>query len=191
MKRTAEQKKKDAAKKVPAGKTPAGASGSKSAVRVFQGSSDGSKAKIGIVTARFNSDITSRLEEGALRTLKSMGVLERNIRIVSVPGAVEITVAAQALLKSGSDAVIALGCVIRGETTHYESVIGAVDTGLTHLQLEFGRPVVFGVLTTENLAQAVDRVGGHHGHKGEEAAEVAIEMIDVLNQIRQKTSKSK
>ena len=175
MKRTADQKKKDSARK---------ASSAKSAIRVLRGSHDASKAKIGIVTARFNSDITSKLEEGALRTLKKLGVNDKNIRIVSVPGAVEVTVAARALLKSGSDAVIALGCVIRGETTHYESVIHAVDTGLTHLQLEFGRPVVFGVLTTENLAQAVDRIGGHHGHKGEEAAEVAVEMIDVLKQIK-------
>lgn len=175
MKRTADQKKKDSAQASNV-KSKAGAK----APSVLRGSLDGSKVKVGIVTARFNSDITSKLEEGALRTLKSLGVIDKNIRIASVPGAVEITVAARALLKSGSDAVIALGCVIRGETTHYESVIHVVDTGCTHLQLEFGRPVVFGVLTTETLEQALDRIGGHHGHKGEEAAEAAVEMVNLL-----------
>ncbi|CAN5445110.1 6,7-dimethyl-8-ribityllumazine synthase [soil metagenome] len=173
MKRTVEQKKKDAAapKKL------------KGDVVTLRGSLDGSKMKIGIVTARFNSDVTSKLEAGALRVLSRLGVPASAIRIASVPGAVEITTTARALLKSGCDAVIALGCVIRGETTHYESVIHAVDTGCTHLQLETGKPVVFGVLTTENLEQAIDRIGGHHGHKGEEAAEVAVEMVNLLKLI--------
>lgn len=176
MKRNADQKKKDAA---VSSKSAAG-------TKVLRGSLEGSAVKVGIVTARFNSDITSKLEEGAVRTLKALGVKPQNIRIASVPGAVEITSAARALLKSGSDAVIALGCVIRGETTHYESVIYAVDTGCTHLQLETGKPVVFGVVTTENLEQAIDRVGGHHGHKGEEAAEVAVEMVNLLKVIARK-----
>ena len=103
---------------------------------------------------------------------------------MSVPGAVEISSAARALLKSGSDAVIALGCVIRGETTHYESVIHVLDTGLTHLQLETGKPVVFGVLTTENLDQAINRAGGQHGHKGEESAAVAVEMVNLLKSLK-------
>ena len=170
MKRTIEQKKKDTAAPKKA----------KGGVVTLRGSLDGSKMKIGIVTARFNSDITSKLEEGALRVLLRLGVPADAIRVASVPGAVEITTSVQVLLKSGCDAVIALGCVIRGETTHYESVIHAVDTGCTHLQLETGKPVVFGVLTTENLEQAIDRIGGHHGHKGEEAAEVAVEMVNLL-----------
>jgi len=170
MKRTLEQKKKDASTSKK----------SKSGVVTMRGSLDGSKMKIGIVTARFNSEVTSKLEEGALRILTKLGVSNSNIRVASVPGAIEITTTARALLKSGCDAVIALGCVIRGETTHYESVVHAVDTGCTHLQLETGKPVVFGVLTTENLEQAIDRIGGHHGHKGEEAAEVAIEMVNLL-----------
>lgn len=173
MKRDLNQKKRDSKMERPAEGAPA----------TNRGSLDGSKLKIAIVTARFNSDITLKLQEGALRTLKSLGVTAKNIRVVSVPGAVEITTAARALLKSGSDAVIALGCVIRGETTHYESVVNAVDLGCTHLQLETGKPVVFGVLTTENLEQALDRVGGHHGHKGEEAAEVAVEMVNLLRLI--------
>lgn len=152
--------------------------------QVLFGSLDGAKIKVGIVTARFNSDVTSRLEEGALRKLAELGVPAKNIRVASVPGAVEITTAAMALLKSGVDAVITLGCVIRGETTHYEMVCTAVERGCTHLQLETGKPVVFGVLTTENEDQAFDRVGGHHGHKGEEAAEVAVEMVNLLSAIK-------
>lgn len=176
MKRTSDQKKKDAAKNMTSG----------NGVKVLRGSLDGSKLKIGVVTARFNREITSKLEEGTLRVLANLGVKPTQIKLVSVPGAVEITVATRALLKSGMDAVIALGCVIRGETTHYESVIHAVDTGLTHLQLETGKPVVFGVLTTENLEQAIDRIGGHHGHKGEEAAEVAVEMANLLKSLGSK-----
>jgi 6,7-dimethyl-8-ribityllumazine synthase len=174
MKRTVEQKKKDAA-------SPAKLN---SGVVRIRGSLDGSKMKIGIVTARFNSEITAKLEEGALRVLTQLGVAAKDIRVASVPGAVEITTTARALLKSGCHAVIALGCVIRGETTHYESVIHAVDMGCTHLQLETGKPVVFGVLTTENLEQAIDRIGGHHGHKGEEAAEVAVEMVNLLKLLK-------
>ena len=182
MKRTTDQKKRDSAVVSRGAKSK-----SSRDPETLRGGLDGSKMKIAIVTARFNRDITSKLEEGALRTLQSLGV--KQIRVVSVPGAVEITTAARALLKSGSDAVIALGCVIRGETTHYESVVGAVDLGCTHLQLETGKPVVFGVLTTENLEQAIDRIGGHHGHKGEEAAEVAVEMVSLLRLISSKTSR--
>lgn len=175
MKRSAARKKQDSA--VPKKSLAV-------SHQVLFGALDGSKIKVGIVTARFNSDVTSRLEEGALRKLAELGVLEKNIRVASVPGAVEITTAAKALLKSGVDAVITLGCIIRGETTHYEMVCTAVERGCTHLQLETGRPVVFGVLTTENEAQAFDRVGGQHGHKGEEAAEVAVEMVNLLTAIK-------
>lgn len=175
MKRTAIQKKQDSMASKRPGST---------AHQVLFGELDGRKLKIGIVTARFNSDITSRLEEGALRKLAELGVPAKSIRVVSVPGAVEITTAALALFKAGSDAVITLGCIIRGETTHYEMVCNAVERGCTHLQLETGKPVVFGVLTTENENQALDRVGGHHGHKGEEAAEVAVEMVNLLAAIK-------
>lgn len=177
MKRTARQKKADSGAAL---KGEAKGHGKSKGAPLLRGSLRGEKVRIGIVTARFNSDITVKLEEGALETLEALGVRSKNIRRVSVPGAVEIVVAARALLKSGSDAVIALGCVIRGETTHYESVVGVVDLGCTHLQLETGRPVVFGVITTENKEQAIDRIGGRHGHKGEEAAEVAVEMVNLL-----------
>lgn len=134
-------------------------------------------AKIGIVWARFNHKITNELKEGALRSLKKAGVHESQVVIMDVPGAVEIPVMAKAMIETGCDAVIALGAVIRGETTHYEFVCNSVERGCTHLALETGKPVVCGVLTVENEGQAMDRIGGSHGHKGEECGEVAIEMI--------------
>jgi len=152
----------------------------------LQGSLDGKALKVGVVCARFNRDITAKLEAGAMRRLKELGVADKNVRLVSVPGAVEIPLAAKALLKAGMDGVITLGCVIRGETTHYESVCTSVERGCTHLQLEQLKPVVFGVLTVENMEQALDRVGGHHGHKGEEAAEVAVEMCNLLKVIKKR-----
>lgn len=140
---------------------------------------------IGVVVARFNSEITSKLKEGALRELKRLGVKQNKIKVVEVPGAFEIPLAAKALLKkTGTQAVIALGAVIRGETSHYDYVCNAVERGCSQLQLEFIKPVVFSVLTTENEEQAFDRVGGNHGHKGEEAAQVALEMIETLKKIK-------
>jgi 6,7-dimethyl-8-ribityllumazine synthase len=141
--------------------------------------------KIGIVVAEFNRDVTSKLEEGALAFLKEKGFKSKDIELIHVPGAFEIPLVAKALLKKKStDAVIALGAVIRGETTHYDYVCQAVERGCTMLQLEFVKPVVFGVLTTENEEQAFDRVGGKHGHKGRDAAETAIRMIEILKKIK-------
>ncbi len=140
--------------------------------------------KIGIVTARFNPEVTSLLREGALRKLGQRGVPAAQIVDVAVPGAFEIPLAAKALLQSGCGAVIALGAVIRGETSHYDYVCNAAERGCSTLQLEFAKPVVFGVLTTDTDEQAMDRVGGRHGHKGEEAAEVALEMMDLLKKIK-------
>ena len=140
--------------------------------------------KIGIVTSRFNEDITLKLLDGALSTFSQLGVKPKQIKSVQVPGAIEIPVTAQALLKKGCHAVVTLGAVIRGETTHYEYVCNSVERGCTQLALDFGRPVVCGVLTTENEDQALARVGGAHGHKGKEAAEVAIEMLNTLETLR-------
>jgi 6,7-dimethyl-8-ribityllumazine synthase len=141
--------------------------------------------KIGIVVAEFNRDVTSKLEEGALAFLREKGIKDKNIELIHVPGAFEIPLVAKALLKTKKiDAVIALGAVIRGETTHYDYVCQAVERGCTTLQLEFVKPVVFGVLTTENEEQAFDRVGGKHGHKGRDAAETALRMIETLKNIK-------
>jgi 6,7-dimethyl-8-ribityllumazine synthase len=142
--------------------------------------------KIGVVTGRFNREVTEKLEQGCIQKLKASGIAEGNIVDVTVPGAFEIPLAAQALLENGCDGVIALGAVIRGETSHYDFVCNAVERGCTELQLKYGKPVTFGVLTTDNEEQAYDRVGGKHGHKGEEAAAVCIEMIELINKVRGK-----
>lgn len=141
-------------------------------------------AKIGIVWARFNYKITHELKEGALRSLRKAGIPESQIRIMDVPGAIEIPVMAKAMVEKGVDAVITLGAVIRGETTHYEFVCNSVERGCTHLALKTGKPIVCGVLTVENEAQALDRIGGSHGHKGEECGEVAVEMILKLRMLK-------
>ena len=138
--------------------------------------------RVGVVTALFNSELTLELERGALSTLEKNG--SRVIARVQVPGAVEVPLAAKALLAKGDcDAVVALGLVIRGETAHFDYVCNAVERGCSQLQLEFNKPVAFGVLTTENREQAQARCGGRKGNKGAEAAEVALEMLDVLDQI--------
>ena len=135
------------------------------------------------MTSRFNDEITSKLLEGALDRLVELGAKQDQIWSLSVPGAVEIPLAAQALLKKGCDAVIALGAVIRGETAHFDYVCRSVERGCTQVALESGRPVAFGVLTTDTDEQAMERIGGRHGHKGREAADVAVEMIQLLREL--------
>lgn len=137
--------------------------------------------KVGIVTSRFNEEVTERLLEGALSQLKEKGVPAANIESIKVPGAVEIPLAAQLLLNSGCSGVIALGAVIRGETTHYDYVCNSVERGCSQLMMQTQKPVVFGVLTTENDEQAMDRVGGRHGHKGKDAADTLIEMLHLVD----------
>ncbi len=138
--------------------------------------------KIAIVVSEFNRDVTELLEQGALEILGQLKVKE--VYLSRVPGAFEIALASKAYLDKGVDAVIALGAIIRGETSHYDFVCNAVERGCTHLQLEYGKPVVFGVLTTDTDEQAFDRVGGKHGHKGKEAAAVAVSMILELKKIK-------
>lgn len=142
------------------------------------------RLKVGVVTSRFNSDITEKLEEGALDVLEACGTDKVEILSVTVPGAVELPLAIQALFDCGCDGVVALGCVIRGETSHYDYVCNSVERGVTALMLEYKKPIGFGILTTENEQQAEDRVGGIHGHKGREAAEVTLEMIGLLTDLR-------
>jgi 6,7-dimethyl-8-ribityllumazine synthase len=150
----------------------------------IQGQLNPQDIRVGIVTSRFNIEITEKLEHGAIERLTELGLADNQIIAVRVPGAIEIPLAAEALLELGCDGVIALGAVIRGETSHYDYVCNAVERGCTLLQLESGRPVVFGVLTTENEEQALDRVGGRHGHKGTEAAEVVVEMVDLMKKLK-------
>lgn len=139
------------------------------------------KLKIGVVTSRFNEEVTSRLEEGAISALEEAGV---EILSVRVPGAVEIPLAAKVLLSKGCDGVVACGAVIRGDTSHYDLVCNSVERGITHLMLETGKPVGFGVITTENEEQAFDRAGGKHGNKGTEAAQVTLEMIGLIKDLK-------
>lgn len=149
------------------------------------------KLKIGIVQARFNSNITDLLKEGCQRRLTDLGVLTLNTKVITVPGAIEIPLAAQLLFEQGCDGIVAIGCVIRGETTHYEFVINSVERACTALQLEHRKPVTSAVLTVENLEQALDRVGGHSGHKGEEAADVVVEMALLCRQNRKSNRRGK
>ena len=149
---------------------------------VEQGAWDGTGMKIAVVTARFNSNVTYLLEEGALTELKSLNCAE--VKAVRVPGAFEVPLAAKLLLEAGFDGVVCLGTVIRGDTTHYDYVCSSVERGCTELQLRSGKPVGFGILTTENLEQAMDRAGGKHGNKGAEAAQVVVEMVQLGKKIR-------
>ena len=145
--------------------------------------------KIGVVTAQFNSEVTSKLEQGALSQLRKSGLKDSQIKAVHVAGAYEIPLAAKALLQAGYDGVVALGAVIRGDTAHFDYVCNSVERGCTLLQLEFTKPVAFGVLTTDNDEQALARAGGAHGNKGAEAAQVALEMIELLKEIKGNSNK--
>lgn len=137
-----------------------------------------------MVTSRFNSEITEKLEEGALAYLESFDAADIAVMAVRVPGAVEIPLVCQALFDKGCDGVVALGAVIRGETSHYDYVCNSVERGVSELMLKYKKPIGFGVLTTENEEQAYDRVGGKHGHKGSEAAQVVCEMIGLLRDLK-------
>lgn len=145
---------------------------------------EGTGLRVAVGCGRFNRDVTERLLEGALRRLGELHVDERLVECAWVPGAFELPVTAAAFARSGRfDAVICLGAVIRGETGHYDLVAGQCAAGLQRVQLDTGVPVVFGVLTTENREQAMERSGGRHGHKGEEAADTAVEMVNLLRRI--------
>jgi 6,7-dimethyl-8-ribityllumazine synthase len=147
---------------------------------------NGEDLKVAIVTATFNDFITSRLFAGAKSTLLKYGIKEENIKAVEVPGAFEIPLTAKTLAETRKyDSVITLGCVIRGSTTHYDYVCNEAAKGISHAGLATGIPVIFGVITTETLEQAIDRAGGKVGNKGSEAAVAAIEMANTIKEIKQ------
>ncbi|HRO66141.1 MAG TPA: 6,7-dimethyl-8-ribityllumazine synthase [Pseudobdellovibrionaceae bacterium] len=146
------------------------------------------RMKVGVVTSRFNEEITFLLEEGAISALEDAGV---EILSVRVPGAVEIPLAAKVLLQKGCDGVVACGAVIRGETSHYDVVCNSVERGLTHLMLDTGKPIGFGVITVENDEQAQDRAGGKHGNKGTEAAQVTLEMLGLIKDLKKGLKKKR
>lgn len=150
----------------------------------IEGTLNGENKKIAIVSARFNELVVKELHSGAFTTLVRSGVAENNIDEVYVPGAFEIPMAALTLAKTGKyDGIVCLGAVIRGDTTHYDYVCNEVAKGISHVQLTTGVPCSFGVITTENLEQALLRAGSKVGNKGSEAAMVTIEMVNLVNKI--------
>ena len=135
-------------------------------------------AKVGIVVADWNQDITHSLLDGAIQTLVKAGISQDTIKVVHVPGAFELPTGAKMLLQSDKyEGIICLGCVIKGETKHDEYINNAVANGIMQLSLISGKPVIFGVLTPNDKQQALDRAGGIHGNKGDEAAITLLEMI--------------
>ncbi len=148
------------------------------------GSADGTGLRVGVACSRFNGHVTDLLLAGALSELDELGVSEEDRTVAWVPGAFELPLAAMAMARTGSfDAVVCLGAVIRGETSHYDFVAGECASGLQRVQLETSLPVVFGVLTTETLEQALARAGGALGNKGSEAAATAVEMANLLRRL--------
>ncbi|MFH1727335.1 MAG: 6,7-dimethyl-8-ribityllumazine synthase [Pseudomonadota bacterium] len=153
-------------------------------LKIYEGSLQGKGKKIGIVFSRFNSFITDKLLEGALDALKRTGVIESDIKIVKVPGAFEIPVALKKMATTSElDAIICLGSVIKGNTSHNEYISSEVTKGVAQIMLETGVPVSFGILTPDTLEQAIERAGSKHGNKGFEAAMSAIEMADLFKKI--------
>lgn len=154
-------------------------------MKEYKGRLHAPKARIGIVVARFNELITKSLLSGALEGLERFGIPQNNITLVWVPGAFEVPLAAKQLAKTGQvDAIICLGAVIRGATPHFEYVAGQAAAGVAQVSLETNLPVIFGVLTTDTIEQAVERAGTKAGNKGFEAVQTAIEMVDLLQQMK-------
>ena len=134
--------------------------------------------RIGVVVSAWNEEITEKLFEGCYETLTACGCKKENILRKNVPGSFELPTGAMFFAEyEDIDAVISLGCIIQGETRHFEFICQAVSQGLMNLSIKFGMPFIFGVLTTDNLQQAKERAGGKHGNKGVEAAETAIRMV--------------
>ena len=153
----------------------------------INGTQNGTGLKIGIVIARFNEFITKQLLEGALETLTNSGVKESYITVTWVPGAFELPVVAKNLADNTDvNSVICLGAVIKGETDHYDMVAGNAASGILTTSLSTSKPIIFGVLTTDTLEQAINRSGGKSGNAGRHAAEAAIETSTVINQINNK-----
>lgn len=153
-------------------------------MNTYEGNLVSKEIRIGIVAARFNEFITSKLISGALDALKRHDVKEDDITLAWVPGAFEIPLIASKMSKSGKyDAVICLGAVIRGSTTHYDYVCSEVTKGIANVSLNCDIPVMFGILTTENIEQAIERAGTKAGNKGFDCAVGAIEMVNLIREI--------
>lgn len=153
-------------------------------INEIKGALSAGEAKYAIVVSRFNEFITSKLLGGAIDSLQRHGAADDQITVVWVPGSIEITVAARKLASGGNyDAVICLGAVIRGQTSHYDYVCQQVSRGISQINYETGVPTMFGVLTCETIEQAIERAGTKQGNAGANAAASAMEMVDVLGKI--------
>jgi 6,7-dimethyl-8-ribityllumazine synthase len=147
---------------------------------IYEGKLDGKGKRVALVVSRFNDLVTGRLTSGAQDSLLRHGVADKDISIVRVPGAFEISAVCRKLAASGKyDSVIALGAVIRGETPHFDYVAAEAAKGVAQAAFESGIPIIFGVLTTDSLEQALERAGAKAGNKGSEAATAALEMMDL------------
>jgi 6,7-dimethyl-8-ribityllumazine synthase len=156
-------------------------------VRTVTGAFDARGRRFAVAAAQFNDIVTTKLVEGAVAAFRSHGVSDDDLEVVWVPGAFELPVVARRLAGGGLfDAVVCLGAVVRGETAHFEYVAGAAARGIADAARDTGVPVLFGVLTTETMAQALDRAGGKHGNKGWDCAMAAMQTVSVLDQIPSK-----
>ncbi|MBI5888435.1 MAG: 6,7-dimethyl-8-ribityllumazine synthase [Deltaproteobacteria bacterium] len=155
--------------------------------KIHEGSLSSKGLRFAIVVSRFNDFISDRLLGGAMDTLLRSGASEADIEVVKVPGSFEMPVAAKALAKRGGyDAILCLGCVIRGATPHFDFIAGEAAKGIAKVSLDYDCPIAFGVITAENLEQAIERAGTKSGNKGRDAALTAIEMANLLNALNKK-----
>jgi len=149
------------------------------------------KRRFAVVVSRFNEEVTERLLAGAQACFRDHGLKDGDVNVFSVPGAWELPVAALHAARAGYAGVVALGCVIRGDTPHFDYVAGGAAEGLARVGVDTGVPIAFGVLTTEDEQQALDRAGGKHGNKGYEAAQTALEMADLIGRMREERASKK
>jgi 6,7-dimethyl-8-ribityllumazine synthase len=139
--------------------------------------------KVAVVFASWNPEVTYALRDGALSGLSQFGILPEDLMLIEVPGTFELPLAAQMAIKAGAHGVICIGCVVRGETPHFDYICQGVTQGIMHVGLTEGKPVIFGVLTVNSQEQALDRAGGKHGNKGTEAAVTLIKMLQNADQL--------
>lgn len=157
---------------------------------IFEGEYSASGLKIGIIASRFNEVITKVMAEGALNELRRLGASEADLHVIWIPGAYEIPLACQSFCETKKpDAIIAIGCIIRGETSHYEHIAQSVCDGLQKVALEEAVPVGLAVLTVETMAQALDRAGGKQGNKGRDAARSVVEMARLIQGLKSREDK--
>jgi len=161
-------------------------------MKLRKGTYDATGLRFGIVVSKFNKFVTSRLLAAAVETLKKAGAADEALEVIRVPGAFEIPLAARALARTGRfDAVLCLGAVIRGDTPHFDYISAEASRGIAHVALECDLPVIFGVLTTNTVAQAIERADPAKHNRGADAARTAIEMVTVLRDVRAKPAESR